>query len=421
MTISRPRGTNDLISPDIEVWQYVEELIRKLTARYGYAEIRTPVFEHTELFQRGVGEATDIVEKEMYTFRDRADRSLTLRPEGTAAVVRAYLENKINAQMQPSKLYYLSTPIFRYERPQAGRYRQHHQFGVEAFGSQDPALDAEIISLALELLKELQLDDLELRLNSMGCPNCRTEYREAVKEYYKPMLAELCSDCQRRYEVNPLRLIDCKVDREAAKGAPRLLDYLCDDCKTHFDDLKGYLDVLGISYTVDPGIVRGLDYYTKTVFEIVYKGLGAQDTIVGGGRYDGLVETLGGKSTAGVGFGMGLERLILTLKEKDISLPIVRGIDVFVAIVDESVKKEAIDIMQSLRRVGLRVDTDYLGRSLKAQLRQANKFPARYAVLVAATELEQETVNLKDLEQGIQQEIKLEDLARVLKGEKQYE
>lgn len=407
----RPRGTGDLLPPAVYLWQRVEAVARDVCARFGYREIRTPVIEHTELFRRTAGEATDVVQKEMYTFEDRAGRSLTLRPEGTAPVCRAYLEEGLQAWPQPVKLYYLAAPMFRYERPQAGRYRQHHQFGVEALGAADPALDAEVVDLAVQVLSELGLGGLEVRINSIGDARCRPAYRDALRAYYADKLDALCSDCRRRYEVNPLRLLDCKQEacRAARAGAPRTVDYLCAECREHFGRLQDYLAALGLRAEIDPTLVRGFDYYTRTVFEIVHTGLGAQNAVCGGGRYDGLVEVLGGPPTPGVGFGMGLERLVLTVEQAGM-VPEPPVLDVFVVTLGEQAREAGVRLVHGLRRAGLAADTDYLGRSLKAQLRHAARYPARFALLVGEAELAAGRAALRDLERGTQVEVALDDL-----------
>ena len=315
MLTTAPRGTKDILPRDVEAWRYLERTMREICAQYGYLEIRTPVFEHTELFLRGIGETTDVVEKEMYTFTDRGERSLTLRPENTASAVRSYVENKMYADPAPTKLFYIG-PMFRYDRPQAGRYRQFHQFGVEALGVEGPNIDAEIILLAVQILQTLGLKDLKLKVNSVGCPKCRPLHREKLQEYFRPHLGEMCKDCQSRFDRNPLRLLDCKNphDQELAAGAPSLEECLCEECKTHFEGLKELLTAAGVDYVVDHNLVRGLDYYTKTAFEIQYAPLGAQSAVCGGGRYDGLIEEIGGPATPGIGFAMGMERVLLAIE-----------------------------------------------------------------------------------------------------------
>ena len=414
MLTSRPRGTADILPPDSATWQELERLAREHCARYAYSEIRTPTFEHSELFERGIGEGTDIVEKEMYTFLDRSERRLTLRPEGTAGVARAYIENGLHNAAQPVKLFYLGLPVFRYERPQAGRLREHHQFGVEVFGSDDPALDAEVIDLAYQFLTSLGLRELEVHLNSIGCSQCRARYREVLRAYYLPHQHELCSDCRRRLENNPLRLLDCKVeaDQRLAAKAPALWDWLCPSCREHAEQLHEYLSILEIPVERNATIVRGLDYYTKTVFEIRHRRLGAQSTVCGGGRYNGLIKQLGGPDVPGIGFGMGMERLLITLAEEGIDLRPAQGIDCYLATVGEGVRRTAISLLQQLRRQGLRCELDYLQRGLKAQLKQADKLGARWVLLCAEEELQQGIVVLRSMKSGRQATLKLADVDR---------
>lgn len=415
--IQRPRGTYDVTPADAPRWQALEARIRDVARRFGFGELRTPVIEARELFQRTVGESTDIVQKEMYVLRSHggSGRELVLRPEGTAAAVRAYLENGLHNGPQPAKLFYIQ-PMFRHERPQAGRYRQHVQFGVEVFGSAEPTADAEVMALALTLFQELGLDGLEIHLNSIGCPRCRPRYREALLHYYRPRAGALCADCRARLETNPLRLLDCKDpnDQVHKEGAPRTLDYLCDECREHFAALRAALDRLGFSYRLDPGLVRGLDYYTRTVFEIKYGGLGAQDTVCGGGRYDGLIELLGGPPTPGVGFGMGLERLLLTLEATGRGLGEPAPLDAFIAVTGEVDRLRALEIAQELRRRGLSADIDHLARSLKAQLRAAARYPARFAIIIGDEEAARGEATLRDLQGGVQERVPLAGLAEEL-------
>ncbi|HEY8449629.1 MAG TPA: histidine--tRNA ligase [Bacillota bacterium] len=416
MLTTRPRGTNDILPDEAAQWQALERTIREVCRDFGYGEIRTPIFEHTELFARTAGEATDVVRKEMYTFLDRGDRSLTLRPEGTAAVVRAYLEHHLHARPQPVKLYYLSTPMFRYERPQAGRYRQHHQFGAEALGSADPALDAELITLPIELLRRLGLTGLAVKLNSIGCPVCRPGYLRALKAYFSPHLEALCADCRHRYELNPLRLLDCKVEgcRALRRDAPRILEHLCAECADHFRRLRGYLEALGIDYELEPTLVRGFDYYTKTVFEVVYGGLGAQDAVCGGGRYDGLVEALGGEPTPAIGFGLGMERLLLTLRAAGAEPPPPPPLAVFVASAGEETRRQAIELVYALRRRGVAADTDYGGRSLRSQMRFADRYPARFVAILGERELAAGEIPVRDMRSGEQQTLPWAELVERL-------
>ncbi|MDK2856453.1 MAG: histidyl-tRNA synthetase, partial [Bacillota bacterium] len=397
MLTTAPRGTRDILPEEVERWHYLEDVIRAHCRLYGYGEIRLPLFEHTELFQRGVGETTDIVEKEMYTFTDRGGRSLTLRPEATASTVRAYLEHNLSAGPQPVKFYYLG-PMFRYDRPQAGRYRQFHQFGVEAIGSAEPTVDAEVIILALDFYTKLGLTNLTVELNSIGCPVCRREYRRALTDYLKAHRAELCESCLGRLERNPLRVLDCKEEkcRAVTRRAPGFGEYLCSECAGHFEKVQGCLKAVGASYVLNPALVRGLDYYTRTVFEITWAGLGAQTALCGGGRYDGLVEECGGPPTPGVGFAMGLERLLLALEQAGIELPGRHGPEVFVAAVLPEDDLAAFRLLTELRRAGIPSDKDYLKRSLKAQLKQANRLGVKHTIIVGGEEAARGNVVLRD-------------------------
>ncbi|NHM27729.1 histidine--tRNA ligase [Desulfofundulus sp. TPOSR] len=416
MLTTRPRGTSDILPGEVEKWQYLEQVIRRLCREYGYSEIRTPIFEHTELFERGVGETTDIVQKEMYTFRDRGGRSITLRPEGTAAVVRAYLENKLYAGPQPVKLYYIG-PMFRYDRPQAGRYRQFHQLGVEVLGSHDPALDAEVVAMAMDLYARLGLRDLELHINSVGCPRCRPVLREKLQDFFRARLDRLCPNCRDRLERNPLRILDCKEERcrEAGQGAPTSLDHLCPGCGDHFQAVLKHLDNLGVAYTVDRSLVRGLDYYTHTAFEIIARGIGAQNSIGGGGRYNGLVEECGGSDIPGIGFALGLERILLTMEQQGVAFPRPPKLDVFLATADAAARDRALVLVQKLRREGLAVDRDYLGRSLKAQMKYAGRLEVGLVAILGSDELERGVVALRDMATGNQEEVPLDRLAEEIK------
>ncbi|OIQ59668.1 histidine--tRNA ligase [Neomoorella thermoacetica] len=409
MLTSRPRGTEDILPEEVGRWYLLENTAREVSRLYGYREIRTPIFEHTELFNRGVGDTSDIVEKEMYTFIDRGDRSLTLRPEGTAPVVRAFVEHSLEARGLPVKLFYLG-PMFRYGRPQAGRLRQFHQFGVEAFGSRDPALDAEVIALAMDFYTRLGLKDLELHLNSVGCPACRPAHREKLKAYLRPRLEELCPTCQGRFERNPLRIFDCKSPacQEIVREAPTVTASLCPDCAGHFHRVQEYLKALGIEFILDEHLVRGLDYYTKTAFEIMVKGIGAQSSIGGGGRYDGLVAALGGKQVPGIGFGLGLERVLLALETQGQEPPPEGGVDVLVVTAGTGVDLAAFRLLAGLRAAGIRADKDYLERSLKGQMKFANRYPARMAVILGEEELARGRVSVRRLDAGSQEEVPLE-------------
>ncbi len=415
MVVSRPRGTGDITPGEIAKWRYVEDTFRNISQAYHYQEIRTPIFEHTELFVRGVGDTTDIVEKEMYTFLDRGERSMTLRPEGTAATARAYLENNLNAGPQPVKLYYLG-PMFRYDRPQAGRFRQFHQVGVEAFGSDDPALDAEVIAMAMDFYDQLGLQNLALHINSVGCPQCRAVLREKLLAFFKPNLERFCGNCQSRYQRNPLRMLDCKSAQcaQLSQGAPSTLDCLCEHCATHFTKVKHNLDLLGIAYIVNPRLVRGLDYYTQTAFEIMALDIGAQSSIGGGGRYNGLMESCGGQATPGVGYALGLERIILAMEQQGIVWPLPKGLDVFVAVADVQAEEQAVQLLSALRKAGISAEKDYLTRSLKAQMKYAGKLKPRYTVLLGSDELARGAVSVKNMAQGEQKEVLLSQVIETL-------
>jgi len=404
MLTTGPRGTKDILPDSSGHWQYVEKIIREVCNNFAYQEIRTPVFEHTELFLRGIGDTTDIVEKEMYTFTDRAKRSITLRPENTASAVRSYLENKLYSGPQPTKLFYIG-PMFRYDRPQAGRYRQFHQFGIEAIGAQGPAIDAEVISLAVALLNKLGLSDLKLLINSVGCPQCRPVYRAKLQEFFQDKRSHLCSDCQSRYDRNPMRILDCKNETcaEYSQGAPHMLDCLCEECDSHFAGLQELLTAAGISFVINPRLVRGLDYYTKTAFEIQYSPLGAQSAVCGGGRYDGLIAECGGQPTPGIGFAIGIERVLLAL-EKQALLPLINtAIDVFVAPLGTEARAVAFQLLTELRYAGIAADMDFMNRSLKAQMKYANKYPAKFVALIGEDELAAQKVMLKNMETGSQE------------------
>lgn len=415
MLTSRPRGTEDIIAPESAEWQCLENLARELGRRYGYEEIRTPIFEHTELFARSVGETSDIVSKEMYTFTDRGGRSLTLRPEGTAAVVRAFLENRLYTRPLPVKLFYIG-PMFRYGRPQAGRLRQFHQFGVELLGARDPAADAEVISLAMEFYNCLGLEGLELHLNSVGCPQCRPAYRKALLAYLGPRRERLCTDCLARHERNPLRVFDCKEEgcREVLRAAPLITEYLCPGCAAHFAAVKEVLQSLEIRYQEDPYLVRGLDYYTNTAFEIMVAGIGAQSSIGGGGRYDGLVEECGGPPTPAVGFATGLERVLLSLRAQEKQLPLPKERRVFVATASEAGRAVAVSLLGRLRRAGFTADKDYLGRSLKAQMKQADRWGAVVTVILGEDELAQGTATLRHMPTGQQERVAFDRVEEAL-------
>lgn len=408
--ITAPRGTRDIIAGDVDRWRYVESQVHEVCARFGYREIRTPLFEHSELFER-LGEATDLVQKETYTFTDRGGRPLTLRPEGTAPVARAYLENGLANWPQPVKLYYIG-PMFRYERPQSGRYRQHHQFGAELLGSASPAADAEVVHLALEFYRSLGLEQLRLDVNSIGCPACRPGYRQALAGYLDGVAGSLCGDCSARRERNVLRVLDCKEPgcRGLLGEAPRSLEYLCPDCSAHHDELLRLLDASGVGHTPNPRLVRGLDYYNRTVFEVISTSLGADRALGGGGRYDGLVSELGGQPTPGVGFGLGLERLLLTLEEEGRLLSVDRGLDVFFVTRGSRAVIAGFALVQRLRRSRIATDMDYLGRSIKAQMKQADRLRSRFVVILGDDELDRELAVIRDMESGQQREVMIDTL-----------
>lgn len=413
MLTQAPKGTRDMLPQDAYIWQTIEGAMRRRAALAGYREVRTPVFEHTELFLRGVGDTTDIVQKEMYTFKDKGDRSITLKPEGTAGAVRALIENRLVNDALPCKMYYLNAPVFRYERPQAGRLREHHQFGMECFGGKSPAVEAELISTLLSILGDLGLKGLSVSINSIGCPNCRPKYHAALKEYLGGHLNELCADCRERFDRNPLRVLDCKVPtcKELVKDAPSMLSMLCDECRAHFDTLQRLLTAKGIPFQVDTHIVRGLDYYTKTVFEIMVSRGREGLALCGGGRYDGLVEQLGGPATPAAGFGIGTERIIMELENQGVKLPQPPQCDVYVANLGDEALESAYLLCQQLRAAGVRADQDLCGRSLKAQFKYADKIAARYIALVGGDELSRGVIKLRDLSTREEQEIPLAEAA----------
>ncbi len=417
MLTQAPKGTKDVLPSESGKWQYIENKARDICARFGYREIRTPVFEHTELFLRGVGDTTDIVQKEMYTFLDKGERSITLKPEGTAGVVRAFVDHNLYAEAQPVKMYYLSTPVFRYEKPQTGRLREHHQFGVEVFGASGPSVDAEVIAVALTLLKELGIKGLALNINSIGCPSCRPAYNAALRGFLDSREG-LCANCAERAKTNPLRVLDCKEEKcsRIVKDAPVMLDCLCDECRAHFEGLKTRLNALGIAFSVNPHIVRGLDYYTKTVFEIISTDIGAQGTVCGGGRYDGLVEQIGGPSMPGIGFGMGIERLLLVLESLGIALPQRRMCDTYICTLGEKASVEGLALAMELRGAGIRTETDHMGRSLKAQLKYAAKIGAAYAVIFGEDEMKNGTAVVRDMNASEEKTIPLAELVQYLKA-----
>ena len=413
--ISIPKGTKDVLPADAYKWHFVEDTARKIAARYNLKEIRTPVFEHTELFLRGVGDTTDIVNKEMYTFLDKGERSITLKPEGTAGVVRSFIENGLASGVLPLKMYYL-TPVFRYERPQAGRLREHHQFGVEIFGGKGAETDAEVILLARDYIAALGVEGVELNLNSIGCKHCRPKFNEALREYLRPHLSEMCPTCNARFEKNPLRILDCKEEKCAAinAGAPRSVDFLCDECREHFEKLKAILDDCGVAYTLNPKLVRGLDYYSKTVFEFVSTSIGAQGTVLGGGRYDTLIENLGGPSVPAVGFGSGIERMLLVLENTGKTIPQEAPLGVYAAGLDEAGRRAAFLLVQQLRKAGVSADFDHAARSVKAQFKYAGKVGARFVVAIGSNELESGMYTIKDMAASASESVAAADAAAYL-------
>jgi histidyl-tRNA synthetase len=416
MSIQKPKGTQDLIPGEVEKWQWLEEKARDISRRYHYKEIRTPIFESTDLFLRGVGETTDIVQKEMYTFTDKGDRSVTLRPEGTASVVRSYVENKLFADPDPVKLFYIG-PMFRYERPQAGRFRQFHQFGVEVLGSHDPGVDAEVISLALQYYTELGLTNLYAEINSVGCKTCRPVHKQHLLEHLHDVKTDLCKDCQPRLEKNPLRILDCKNEKcqTLTKDAPTVLQHLCDDCGPHFESLKKHLNGMKIPYKINDRIVRGLDYYTQTAFEIIEKKIGAVSTLCGGGRYNGLVADIGGNDVPGIGFAMGMERTILALREQQVKTVVKKAIDVYFIGLGTEAHLEASRLAYEARKAGMVADQDYLDRKMKAQLKSADRNSARYVVILGEDELAKGIGNVKDMATGEQTEVALDQIIATLK------
>ena len=418
MLTTAPKGTKDILPGESAKWQYIERTIREACAAFAYREIRVPTFEHTELFLRSVGNTTDIVQKEMYTFEDKGGRSITLKPEGTAGVARAFVEHSLYNEPLPLKCYYLYNPTFRYERPQAGRLREHHQFGVEAFGAQAATLDAEVILLATTILEKLGLSNLRANINSIGCPKCRPQYHAKLLAYLQDKRDGLCKACNERIERNPLRVLDCKEEscRAIAEDAPKSIDFLCEECHDHFETLKTCLDEMGVDYVVNPFIVRGLDYYTKTVFEIISPDLGAQSTLCGGGRYDGLIEEVGGPQMPGIGFGMGMERLLMVLEAQgrippDLDLP-----PVFIAAMGDEARMAAWKLAMELRGEGVAAECDHMGRSFKAQFKYAGKLGCPKVVVVGEAELASGQWKLKDMAAGEERSFTRAQLLNELKG-----
>ena len=418
MLTKAPRGTKDITPKDAYKWNYVENKFREICSLFGYEEMRTPVFEHTELFKRSVGDTTDIVQKEMYSFTDKGGRDITLKPEGTAGVVRAFIENKLYADTQPTKLFYI-TPCFRYERPQAGRQRQFHQFGIEALGSDKPSLDAEVIALAVQFFTEVGLKDLAVSINSVGCPTCRAEYNARLKEYLDKKSDVLCETCLERKDKNPMRVIDCKnpTCKENFNDIPFLVDHICDDCKDHFEKLQTYLKEMDINFVVDKTIVRGLDYYKKTAFEIISNDIGSQSTVCGGGRYDGLVEQLGGpKGVSGIGFALGAERLLLTMENNNIEIENPYATDIFIVTIGDEAKTKSFKLLKDLRTNHISAENDHLDRSVKAQFKYSDKINAKFTIVIGDDELANDTATLKNMSTSEQTTIKLSEIVQELKS-----
>ncbi|MGC9597373.1 histidine--tRNA ligase [Staphylococcus epidermidis] len=422
--IKMPRGTQDILPQDSAKWRYIENRLHTLMELYNYKEIRTPIFESTELFARGVGDSTDVVQKEMYTFKDKGDRSLTLRPEGTAAVVRSYIEHKMQSEPnQPIKLYY-NGPMFRYERKQKGRYRQFNQFGVEAIGAENPSIDAEILAMVMHIYESFGLKHLKLVINSIGDSESRKEYNEALVKHFEPVIDTFCSDCQSRLHTNPMRILDCKIDRdkEAVKNAPRITDYLNNDSKSYYEQVKLHLDNLNISYVEDPNLVRGLDYYTHTAFELMIDNPeydGAITTLCGGGRYNGLLQLLDGPDETGIGFALSIERLLMALDEEGISLDVSEDFDLFVVTMGEDADRYAVKLINDLRRNGIKVDKDYLNRKIKGQMKQADRLNAKYTVVIGDQELENNEIGVKNMISGESENVQLDELVNYFKSRKE--
>ena len=409
--INIPKGTKDVLPSESYKWHYVERIARETADLYCLNEIRTPTFEHTELFLRGVGDTTDIVNKEMYTFRDKGDRSITLKPEGTAGVARSFIENGLFNGAMPLKMYYI-TPVFRYENPQKGRLREHHQFGVEIYGGAGADTDAEVIKLAYTVLKKCGLS-VKLYINSMGCPDCRKKYNEALKDYFADKLDKLCPTCRERYYKNPLRILDCKEEgcKVLCKDAPKIIDYLCDDCSVHFKKLQELLTDCGVAYEINPFIVRGLDYYTKTVFEFVTTALGSQGTVCGGGRYDNLISQLGGTPTCGVGFGMGIERLLMLMEAENVIIPAHENVKLYIATMGDSAYKKAFEIVSALRDKGVKAEVDHAGRGIKAQFKYADKIHAENVVTLGENELASGVAQIKNMADGSLKQVKIDEIS----------
>lgn len=416
MLTNAPKGTKDVLPNQVYRWHYVERKFDDICRRYGYKEIRTPIFEHTELINRGVGDTTDIVQKEMYTFNDHGGRSLTLKPEGTSPAVRAFVEHRMYAEVQPTKIYY-DTPCFRYEKPQSGRLRQFHQFGVEIFGTPNMMADADVICLGHDFLEEMGIKDIVLEINSVGCPTCRETYRRALQDFLRPHYDELCDTCKNRFDKNPMRILDCKSqeDQDLVKDAPNMIDYLCDECASSFEEVKGHLESMGLEYTVNPRIVRGLDYYTKTAFEFVSNKIGAQGTVCGGGRYDNLCQEIGGPPIPGVGFGLGKERLLMLMEANEVEIPEAEPSDVFIVTMGDKGRIKGLEILRELHKKGISAQMDTLARNVKGQFKYAARLNAKKTIVIGDEELEKGVVQIKDMDRHEQQEVSFDNILEMLK------
>lgn len=416
MLTNAPKGTKDVLPNQVYRWHYVERKFDDICRRYGYKEIRTPIFEHTELINRGVGDTTDIVQKEMYTFNDHGGRSLTLKPEGTSPAVRAFVEHRMYAEVQPTKIYY-DTPCFRYEKPQSGRLRQFHQFGVEIFGTPNMMADADVICLGHDFLEEMGIKDVVLEINSVGCPTCRETYRRALQDFLRPHYDELCDTCKNRFDKNPMRILDCKSqeDQDLVKDAPNMIDYLCDECASSFEEVKGHLESMGLEYTVNPRIVRGLDYYTKTAFEFVSNKIGAQGTVCGGGRYDNLCQEIGGPPIPGVGFGLGKERLLMLMEANGVEIPEAEPSDVFIVTMGDKGRIKGLEILRELHKKGISAQMDTLARNVKGQFKYAARLNAKKTIVIGDEELEKGVVQIKDMARHEQQEVSFDNILEMLK------
>lgn len=416
MLTNAPKGTKDVLPNQVYRWHYVERKFDDICRRYGYKEIRTPIFEHTELINRGVGDTTDIVQKEMYTFNDHGGRSLTLKPEGTSPAVRAFVEHRMYAEVQPTKIYY-DTPCFRYEKPQSGRLRQFHQFGVEIFGTPNMMADADVICLGHDFLEEMGIKDVVLEINSVGCPTCRETYRRALQDFLRPHYDELCDTCKNRFDKNPMRILDCKSqeDQDLVKDAPNMIDYLCDECAASFEEVKGHLESMGLEYTVNPRIVRGLDYYTKTAFEFVSNKIGAQGTVCGGGRYDNLCQEIGGPPIPGVGFGLGKERLLMLMEANGVEIPEAEPSDVFIVTMGDKGRIKGLEILRELHKKGISAQMDTLARNVKGQFKYAARLNAKKTIVIGDEELEKGVVQIKDMDRHEQQEVSFDNILEMLK------